>query len=71
MKFQNVNRTWKNIASNIDGLADDNFGSSFVSLSPDGKVVRLGDKIAYSNVTTVDWLGFFGQASYSAGALSA
>ena len=44
-------------------FADDN--------SPDGKVVRLGDKIAYSNVTTVDWLGFFGQASYSAGALSA
>ncbi len=44
-------------------FADDN--------DPDGKVVRLGDKIAYSNVTTVDWLGFFGQASYSAGALSA
>ena len=43
--------------------ADENF--------PDGKVVRLGDKIAYSNVTTVDWLGFFGQASYTSGPLSA
>ena len=32
---------------------------------------KVGDKIAYSNVTTVDWLGFFGQASYSAGPISA
>ena len=39
--------------------ADDN--------APDGKRVELGDKIAYSNVTTVDWLGFFGQGSYSSG----
>ena len=37
----------------------------------EGKVVRLGDKIAYSNVTTVDWLGFFGQGSYSSGPISA
>ena len=44
-------------------FADDNF--------EEGKVVRLGDKIAYSNVTTVDWLGFFGQASYSSGPISA
>ncbi len=44
-------------------FADDN--------APDGKVVRLGDKIAYSNITTVDWLGFFGQGTYSSGALSA
>jgi len=43
--------------------ADDNF--------PDGKQVGLGDIIAYHNETTVDWLGFFGQGSYSAGALSA
>ena len=44
-------------------FADDN--------ASDGKIVRLGDKIAYSNVTTVDWLGFFGQASYSSGPISA
>ena len=43
--------------------ADDN--------APDGKEVGLGDIIAYHNETTVDWLGFFGQGSYSAGALSA
>ena len=44
-------------------FADDNV--------PDGKIVRLGDKIAYSNTTTVDWLGFFGQGSYSSGPISA
>ena len=43
--------------------ADDN--------APDGKRVELGDKIAYSNVTTVDWLGFFGQGSYSSGPINA
>ena len=31
----------------------------------------MGDKIAYSNTTTVDWLGFFGQGSYSSGPISA
>jgi hypothetical protein len=44
-------------------FADDN--------SPDGKKVGLGDIIAYHNETTVDWLGVFGQGSYSAGPLSA
>ncbi|MBT3732375.1 MAG: TonB-dependent receptor plug domain-containing protein, partial [Candidatus Marinimicrobia bacterium] len=29
------------------------------------KVVKLGDNIDYHNNTTVDWLGFFGQGSYS------
>ena len=43
--------------------ADDN--------APNGKRVELGDKIAYSNVTTVDWLGFFGQGSYSSGPINA
>jgi len=38
-------------------FADDN--------SPDGKVVRLGDEIAYHNSTTVDWLGTFAQGKYS------
>jgi len=37
--------------------ADDN--------APDGKVVRLGDIIAYHNETTVDWLGGFVQANYT------
>ena len=31
---------------------------------PDGKVVRLGDEIAYHNSTTVDWLGGFIQGKY-------
>ena len=44
-------------------FADDN--------SPDGKKVGLGDIIAYHNETTVDWLGVFGQGSYSSGPLSA
>ena len=36
--------------------ADDN--------APDGKVVRLGDIIAYHNETTVDWFGAFVQGQY-------
>ena len=36
--------------------ADDN--------APDGKVVRLGDIIAYHNETTVDWFGAFLQGQY-------
>ncbi len=43
--------------------ADDNFSS--------GKEVKLGDIIAYHNETTVDWIGFFAQGNYSAGALNA
>ncbi len=38
---------------------------------PDGKRVELGDIIAYHNETTVDWIGFFGQGSYTSGPLSA
>ena len=37
--------------------ADDN--------APDGKIVRLGDEIAYFNSTTVDWLGGFIQGNYT------
>jgi len=44
-------------------FADDN--------APEGKRVELGDIIAYHNETTVDWLGFFGQGSYSSGPISA
>jgi iron complex outermembrane receptor protein len=33
--------------------------------APDGKVVKLGDIIAYHNETTVDWLGGFLQGKYS------
>ena len=32
--------------------------------APDGKVVRLGDEIAYFNSTTVDWIGGFVQGNY-------
>ncbi len=39
-------------------FADDN--------APDGKVVRLGDEIAYHNETTVDWFGAFLQGKYDA-----
>jgi len=38
---------------------------------PDGKQSKLGDIIAYHNNTTVDWLGFFGQGSYSSGPINA
>ena len=37
-------------------FADDN--------APDGKVVKLGDIIAYHNETTVDWFGTFLQGKY-------
>ena len=37
-------------------FADDNYS--------DGKVVRLGDEIAYFNSTTVDWIGGFVQGNY-------
>ncbi len=33
--------------------------------APDGKVVKLGDIIAYHNETTVDWLGGFVQGNYT------
>ena len=44
-------------------FADDNYAS--------GKKVGLGDKIAYNNITTVDWIGGFLQGNYTAGAISA
>ena len=37
--------------------ADDNF--------EEGKVVKLGDEIAYHNETTVDWIGGFVQGNYT------
>ena len=54
-----------------DLLGGDYYVDFAADNASDGKIVRLGDKIAYSNVTTVDWLGFFGQASYSSGPISA
>ena len=33
--------------------------------APEGKVVRLGDEIAYFNETTVDWIGGFVQGNYT------
>ena len=35
------------------------------------QIKRLGDEIAYHNSTTVDWLGFYGQANYASGPLNA
>ena len=43
-------------------FADDN--------APDGKVVRLGDEIAYFNTTTVDWFGTFAQGKYATDKMS-
>ena len=37
----------------------------------DGARVGLGDKVAYNNTNTVDWLGFFGQGEYSLGRITA
>ncbi len=37
----------------------------------DGYKVGLGDNIDYNNETTVDWIGGFAQASFSAGAINA
>ena len=42
--------------------ADDN--------APDGKIVGLGDIIAYHNHTTVDWIGGFLQGNYTADKLN-
>ena len=36
-----------------------------------GKKVTLGDKIAYNNVTTVDWIGYYAQGNYSSGPINA
>jgi len=38
---------------------------------PNGVQAGLGDIIDYHNNTTVDWLGYFGQGNYTAGAISA
>jgi len=50
-------------------------GSYFVNtdsdFDADGQQKGLGDPIDYNFTNTVDWLGFFGQAQYSTGALSA
>ena len=54
-----------------DLLGGDYFISYADNNHPDGKQVGLGDIIAYHNETTVDWLGFFGQGSYSSGPISA
>jgi len=42
--------------------ADDN--------AEDGKIVRLGDEIAYFNTTTVDWFGSFAQGKYTTDKMS-
>ncbi len=44
-------------------------GNEFDAPGAEKKV--LGDKIAYYNTNTVDWWGFFGQAEYSDGPISA
>ena len=44
-------------------MADDNY--------PNGRIRKLGDIIAYHNETTVDWLGFYAQGSYTQGPINA
>jgi hypothetical protein len=48
---------------NIDGMVNPN--------ETLGTKSYLGDNIDYHNNTTVDWLGFFGQGSYSSGPINA
>ena len=54
-----------------DLLGGDHFINYADDNHPDGKRSELGDIIAYHNNTTVDWLGFFGQGSYSSGPINA
>jgi hypothetical protein len=50
------------LTSYDDAFTQNDFGSQLG--------LGLGDKIAYNNTNTVDWLGFFAQAEYSTGLLS-
>ena len=48
-----------------DLLGGDYYVDYADDFAPDGKVVKLGDIIAYHNETTVDWLGTFAQGKYT------
>ncbi|MFQ6612325.1 MAG: TonB-dependent receptor [Fidelibacterota bacterium] len=52
-----------------DLLGGDYYIKTADEFNPDQKV-GLGDKIAYYETNTVDWLGFFGQGEYTAGPLA-
>lgn len=39
--------------------------------TPQSQMKRLGDIVAYHNNTTVDWIGFYGQANYTKGPINA
>jgi outer membrane cobalamin receptor len=45
-------------------------GNDF-DLTAESQKKKLGDKIAYYNTNTVDWLGFYGQAEYKSGPITA
>lgn len=44
--------------------------SNDFDVTPESQKKELGDKIAYFNTNTVDWLGFYGQLEYSADQLT-
>jgi len=50
-------------------------GNFFINYSdnnyPNGRERKLGDIIAYHNETTVDWIGFYAQGSYTQGPINA
>ena len=48
-----------------DLLGGDYYVDYADDFAQDGKVVKLGDIIAYHNETTVDWLGTFAQGKYT------
>ena len=59
-------------AREVRDLLGGNFYINYADKNyPNGRERKLGDIIAYHNETTVDWLGFYGQGSYTSGPLSA
>jgi hypothetical protein len=54
-----------------DLLGGEFFVNTDSDFDSDGQQKGLGDPIDYNFTNTVDWLGLFGQAEYSSGAISA
>ena len=54
-----------------DLLGGEFFVNTDSDFDADGQIKGLGDPIDYNFTNTVDWLGLFGQAEYSAGDISA
>ncbi len=61
---------WREVRDLLGGDYYSYTGNDFDDTA-DKKMKRLGDKIAYNNTNTVDWLGFFGQGEYNTGSITA